>query len=351
MISGAVGVGLVLAGMAAGAQGASSQGLSFSHKDWELACDNTRTCRAAGYSDDAQTHRVSVQLERRAGAHTAVEVNLMLGQEDDAYEALPSTIPLDLVINGKRAGSVSVERNTLVATLAAAETKALLAALAGTSTIEWVHGDIRWRLSDKGSSAVLLKMDEFQGRIGTPGALVRTGTRDEKNVLPPLPAPEVVRGRLAAARPGDATFDVTHAAALREMLRSATTEEDCSLFFESGEGEPDIDVWRLTDTKLLVATPCWRGAYNAGNGYWVINQVAPFDPVFVTTEGSEYGSGEINGDYKGRGLGDCWSSKTWTWDGSTFVLTRATSTGMCRMIAPGGAWELPTVITNVTGKP
>ena len=26
------------------------EGVSFSHKDWELACDNTLTCRAAGYS-------------------------------------------------------------------------------------------------------------------------------------------------------------------------------------------------------------------------------------------------------------------------------------------------------------
>ncbi|MDU7869659.1 MAG: hypothetical protein E7J78_21350, partial [Pantoea sp.] len=28
---------------------ASPQGFSFAHKDWELACDNTGTCRAAGY--------------------------------------------------------------------------------------------------------------------------------------------------------------------------------------------------------------------------------------------------------------------------------------------------------------
>lgn len=27
---------------------AAIQGLHFSHKDWEIACDNTGTCRAAG---------------------------------------------------------------------------------------------------------------------------------------------------------------------------------------------------------------------------------------------------------------------------------------------------------------
>lgn len=25
-------------------------GVSFSHKDWEVVCDNTLTCRTAGYS-------------------------------------------------------------------------------------------------------------------------------------------------------------------------------------------------------------------------------------------------------------------------------------------------------------
>ncbi len=28
---------------------ANPRGLAFTHHDWELACDNTRTCRAAGY--------------------------------------------------------------------------------------------------------------------------------------------------------------------------------------------------------------------------------------------------------------------------------------------------------------
>lgn len=32
----------------------------------------------------------------------------------------------------------------------------------------------------------------------------------------------------------------------------------------------------------------------------------------------------------------------WKWDGKGFVLAHATSTGMCRLIEPGGAWDLPT---------
>ena len=43
--------------------------------------------------------------------------------------------------------------------------------------------------SSTGASAVLLKMDEYQGRIGTPGALVRKGTKAEAAVPMPTPVP------------------------------------------------------------------------------------------------------------------------------------------------------------------
>jgi Protein of unknown function (DUF1176) len=33
---------------------------------------------------------------------------------------------------------------------------------------------------------------------------------------------------------------------------------------------------------------------------------------------------------KGRGLGDCGSSESWVWDGTSFRLTRATVMGECR---------------------
>ena len=33
-------------------------GVEFEHNDWSLACDNTRTCRAAGYSPEERRDRV-----------------------------------------------------------------------------------------------------------------------------------------------------------------------------------------------------------------------------------------------------------------------------------------------------
>lgn len=56
---------------------AAIQGLHFSHKDWEMACDNTGTCRASGYQSDQEIDRpVSVLLTRAAGTTSAVQAKV-----------------------------------------------------------------------------------------------------------------------------------------------------------------------------------------------------------------------------------------------------------------------------------
>ena len=56
------------------------KGISFSHEDWELACDNTGTCRAAGYHTDGNSFErmVSVLLTRKAGTNTPVKAEFMM---------------------------------------------------------------------------------------------------------------------------------------------------------------------------------------------------------------------------------------------------------------------------------
>ena len=70
---------LLSAAATAADTGAVVEGLSFEHGDWEVACDNTRTCRAAGYqSDDSdESLPVSVLLTRAGGAGTAVTLSLI----------------------------------------------------------------------------------------------------------------------------------------------------------------------------------------------------------------------------------------------------------------------------------
>lgn len=324
-------------------------GLYFYHHDWEIVCDNTRTCRTAGYSADGAERRVSVLLTRAAGPGEAVNGKLMLGsygEEDEAfYATLPKNIKLTLRIDGRPIGRVTVPQDSLVADLPPQQVAALLTALRGKTTIEWSSGDNAWPLAGAGAAAVLLKMDEFQGRLGTPGAIIRKGSQGEDGVLPPLPAQIVVAAPLPKTLPDDAKL--AKSKNLRKALRAAIgKDDDCPDFNDEALAAEGLTIARLSSTQLLASARCWMGAYNGGYGYWVINAQPPFHPMIVTYSGSDFNGSEISSMQKGRGLGDCWSSDSWTWNGSQFVHSESSHTGMCKLIAPGGAWSLPRIVTK-----
>lgn len=325
------------------------ESVSFEHGDWELVCDNTRTCRAAGYQAEYEepSAPVSVLFTRKAGPATPVTAQVALGDDWDGtlLGDLPAQFRLTLSIDGRAHGNIAMQQTNTIANLTPAQTAALLKALTRDTRITFSAGEHTWTLSDDGASAVLLKMDEVQGRVGTPGALRRPGKRKESEVLPPLPAPVVRAVKPHPPKPADAGFLDTHGHALREALRGATSEEDCMDLFEENDPQP-LQISRLTKTKLLVSTRCWLAAYNAGEGYWIINDTPPFKPEFVTEQANGYEDGALSASHKGRGIGDCWSSEEWTWDGTGFVATGELTTGQCRGF-PGGAWQLPTRVTDV----
>lgn len=321
---------------------------SFDHEDWQLVCDNTRTCRVAGYQSDDAGMPVSVLFTRSAGAGTAVAGRVALGDgwEDSVLDALPAQFRVALWIDGKQHGERTLAKDALEADLTAAQTAALLKALARDTRIEFRAGKIVWALSDRGAAAVLLKMDEFQGRIGTVGAVLRKGKQTEAKVLPPLPAPVVKAAALTPAKPADARFIKDHGDAVRKALRSATDEDACADLHKTGEEQEALEVVRLTKTKLLVSTRCWLAAYNAGSGYWIVNDTPPYRPELVTSDASDFDDGTLISTQKARGLGDCWGSEQWTWNGTGFVQTASSSTGLCKGFA-GGAWQLPTLVTEI----
>jgi len=340
-----------------GAHAAGAPGIRFEHGDWQLACDNTRTCRAAGYysqggnDDDADAAGsgeplpVTVLFTRKAGPNEPVRGEFQIGNPgaDQTTDQFPRTMALAMTIDGRPHGKLIIEQPRWTVTLAPAQTQALLAALTRSSRIAWSDGTRTWRLSDKGAAAVLLKMDESQGRLGTPGALVRKGSKDEQGVLRAVAAPVV----LAAAVPRKDIVEWPKArlAALRAALK--TQAADCPALAEPEDTPGAIAVRRLSGGKLLASTGCWRGAYNTGDAYWVINDKPPYAPQLITSDGSGYDGGVVDGSQKGRGMGDCWAFEHWTWDGKRFVHTSAGNTGACNGIAPGGAWDLPTLVTTV----
>jgi hypothetical protein len=315
--------------------------ISFSRKDWELVCDNTRTCRAAGYHPEGDEPNATILLTRAAGPNQPVTIQLQLA--DDERHPLPGQVAM--TIAQRTVGTVRLDSKSDIGVLSHEQVQALLPALLKDELVAWSANGITWTISTAGANAVLLKMDEFQGRVDTPGALVRKGSKPEGNVLPPVAPPHITLGPVSRdKRPIALTTAQTHD--LIAALRKTAHDGSCELLDTQTDEAGKLEVLRLTKDKLLVSHPCWQAAYNTGDGYWVVDAQPPYAPVLVTTSATDYDNGVISSTQKGRGIGDCFGTATWTWDGRAFVQTSAATTGMCRQF-PGGAWNLPTLVTRV----
>lgn len=329
---------------------ADKPGISFSHKDWELACDNTGTCRAAGYQVEGAEPAVSLLLVRHAGAQQEVAAQVQLGSYAESDVALAAKVKqLAIKSGGRTLGSIKLVPGAQSSPLSGAALAAILPALLQSSSLVFSSGKQDWTLSTAGASAVLLKMDEAQGRIGTVGAVVRKGGKPENGVLQPTVAPVVIAATVQRHNDKDLLLPGPQCTALLKELRKTASREDCEGLYPSEDGEEanELRVHRLSRTKLVASMVCETYAYNQSGMFWVVNATPPFDPVSAGGDASGYDAGEISASHKGRGLGDCWSSAVYTSDGKQFVWTKESTSGMCRLVAPGGAWELPTYVTTV----
>lgn len=315
---------------------AATPGQSFSHFDWELACDNTRTCRAAGYSKADSERPASILLTRRAGADAAVDAQLQLVQIDDSQGPVGELV----MRQGGHELARLPSRREDVHPLDAAQRDALLVALLGLGPI---HIDDQagqqWQVSDRGATAVLLKMDELQGRVDTPTALVRKGNKPAHSVLPAVALPVLERGKLQATTAQDRALEYS------PQLQEAVLEELNRLYDECWQPldprDGGLSIERLDAGTLLIGADCWQAAYNSANAYWTMPDQPPYRLSLVTTRANAYHDGELSAVHRGRGIGDCLSQQAWVWDGRRFVLSLDSSTGDCRGQL-GGFWELPT---------
>jgi hypothetical protein len=138
--------------------------------------------------------------------------------------------------------------------------------------------------------------------------------------------------------------------ALKPLLWKSEAEEVemCNLHDpkKSGMAE-EFTLTPLDEQHVLISTPCWLAAYNASPANWVMDSALKGTPEFVTAIADGYANGIIYGVFKSRGLGDCWGGSIRVWDGREFRKSSERHTGMCRLIEPGGAWDLPTLVTQV----
>ncbi|CAG73694.1 putative exported protein [Pectobacterium atrosepticum SCRI1043] len=314
---------------------------TFFHKDWEIVCDNTLTCRAAGYSpeekgmgEDTGTQDVSLLITRHAGQNTPITAEVTLAEVD---KEIPKGTRLTLAIDGVDKGVLTSTEDNLWQ-LNETQIPAVLQALKGRGKVAFLHDGMVSELSGAGAYAVLLKMDERQGRIGTTDAITKKGNKSSE--LSAVAAPVIY----AAATSQEPSRNLTNAeqAAIQKKLLKTLKEDDCYDFPPQEErvAEPMM-ITPLNGSMSLLSTLCWRAAYNEGYAYWVIDNAMQTQPQLMTTIGVGYENGEITAVQKGRGLADCMSDSAWVWDGKTFQQSRASITGSCRMIRLGGTWDLP----------
>lgn len=337
------------------------EGFHFWHRDWELACDNTRTCRAAGYHSKTGPMAISLLLTRAGGPHEPVTATLQLGGDIGAAkyglagtiysQLLPQAVifpcPLKLTVNQRQVDEIECNFNSPI-NLSTEQTEKLTKALKGKSVVELANEQFRWRLSGTGAVAVFLKMDEAQGRIGTPGAMVRKGTRSEASVPAARAVPEQIAYALPAIR---REASPAFSAQTMKALRQHTTKSSCPALFNTWHADA-LNIIPLPDDKWLVSTRCQDDEYDFSFGLWQVSTKPNSAPILFTTHGQEPGmDGALNSVSKDSDFGDCQSFKGWNWDGNQFIQTRVSTTGLCRHVMLGGTWQLPTLVTNVKPAP
>jgi len=315
--------------LAAGAQ-------SFASKDWQVVCDNTRTCRAAGYSVEGSDAPVSVLFSRASGANMPAVVELQLGTLD-ARSVHPASVVM--AIAGKPAGTIRIDRNNH-ADLPGPAAMALLKALVGGSGATFTAGRSTWRLSGDGAVDMLAQIDEVQGRTGRPSALVRKGSLSDADAAYPMAIPRFEASRIAAATlPGDDALVVRVVAAIQ-------SDPECPLL-DDGAAQAKARLWHLDANRLLVTQPCRATADGTVQGYWTANLRPPYDARPMTRSGTGFDGSTVTARAALTAAGDCASAQSWTWNGFRFEQTYATVGSLCRGVKAGGAWELPTLVSDV----
>ena len=318
------------------------------YQDWDLVCDNTGTCRMAGYQDES-SDPVSILFTRAAGENAAVEGKFTILPFGEADRDVQVGQDIEIWLNGKSLGKVKHISDDAPDKLTEEQTKALLSGLKKESEIRLTYGKTTLKLSDKGAAAAMLKMDEFQQRLNTPSALIRQGQEKHAvlapKVKPKIDAVSVNNRKTIELKHGEKQFN--HVLALLRKAHDGCVDEDLE--------SQDITLYPLTQNKVLAEALCARAAYQYTNYYAVLDDKLSKVEQVLADQYNEAGYDEkqgyafVRGIYKGRVIGDCWNSEDAVWNGKIFIRTSEWTTGSCKGFT-GGAWQLPTFVSDIIVK-
>ena len=336
----------------------SIKGIGENYQDWDLVCDNTGTCRIAGYQDES-SDPVSILFTRAAGENAAVEGKLTILPFGEADRDVQVGQDIEIWLNGKSLGTVKHISDDAPDKLTEEQTKALLSGLKKESKIRLTYGKTTLKVSDKGAAAAMLKMDEFQQRLNTPSALIRQG-KEKHAVLAPQTAPKIdvvsVKNRqITELKPGEKQFDAVLALLRKSNRTNENSEHYCYDLHKDDVWNKQSTLYPLTKGKVLAETTCIGGAYQYTDYYAVLDEkLSKVEQVLANKYNyADYDKNthilKVKGSFKARGLGDCWSGQEAVWNGKIFIRTSEWTTGSCKGL-PGGTWQLPIFVSNIIVK-
>ncbi len=320
---------VVTLGLAGGAHAAGVKQV----KDWLGVCANTRACSAFGFAPEADENGGYLIVQRDGGPAAAARITIVF-DAGDKQPAATWTLKLDgRPIPGVGAlhaeGSESGARTVLTGRAASS----LIAALRNGQSLEvWAADKSQVEISLAGSAAILLWVDDQQGRLDTVTALARPGSKPASAAPPPAPVPLI-----RAAAPVDQK-------GLPKRAPKGMTKdiEDCDL---DPSQTPDDIVARLAPGVVLWGPQCGMGAYNEVSVFFLgdeharnLKRLSFPEPPGAGQAGDDI---LINASFdpktqtmamfsKARGIGDCGQSNDWVWNGKAFVVTSEATMPACR---------------------
>lgn len=186
-------------------------------RDWRAGCDNVGHCTALSLPDDEDNAIAYLRLDRAAGADAPVRLVLrVLGDWKTV------SVPLRLKLDGAafpataEAAQVGADSGTISLTFQPAEASAFVAAARKATQLSISTPDMTAHVSLSGSVAAMLWIDEQQGRLDTPSALICKGSGSHVPAALALP---VITAKVPDGVLADDAGKALAEAVRQEMLR------------------------------------------------------------------------------------------------------------------------------------
>lgn len=283
-------------------------------KDWQVVCDNARTCLAGGYRAAGSASKpVAVLIWREAGPSSRAHVSVRT-QFDKMYNN-------EIVL---RAGA------TEIATLAPKNYPL-------KSGVNYNEMQLNKEQVDALLPWLFMANQIEVEQAGAISMLSLAGGKAETAVFKPLPLPVVrLTQAIVASKPEDALL----AHVILPLVNKTTLDPECQPQHDS-----TAKIHRLTADKLLLSLTCPKRVYSTMTHNWIAQDKPPYRPVaieakgdFVTIQGGTFPArGFLRQSVTARSTDDCLDEKSWVFNGKNFALESVWTTGMCRGFENGAS--------------